>query len=156
MNRSVLALGATAVAIAAVHTVQRHLQHREVLEMEMHKAHGHILEVAATHPALDPIWVRNHPNHVKEDESGALLMCQWWLESWRAGLNLGIYTPDMLRENARCFMADPVGLKAWALTRRRRRLQSRNRRDRLHVALLDAAYSEADGPSRYPGLEVEP
>ncbi|MFD4479874.1 DUF6082 family protein [Streptomyces sp. NPDC058471] len=149
-------MAATVASAAAVHTVQRHLQHRQVLELEMHKAHGRMLEVAVTHPDLDPIWVRNHPEHVKEDESAGLLMCQWWLEFWRTGLNLGVHSPAVLRENAKTFMKDPTSLKAWALTRHRRGLQSRNRRDRQHVALLNAAYEQADGPSQYPEFELEP
>ncbi|MDF9814045.1 DUF6082 family protein [Streptomyces sp. SPB162] len=156
MNRSVLALAATVAVASAVHTAQRHLQHRQRLELEMHKAHGRMLEVATTHPDLDPIWVRNHPDHVKEDESGPLLMCQWWLEFWRTGLNLGVHTSAVLRQNAKNFMNDPVALKAWALTRHGRALQSRNRRDRMHVALLNAAFEEAGGPSQYPECELDP
>ncbi|MFJ1649273.1 hypothetical protein [Streptomyces sp. NPDC088258] len=62
----------------------------------------------------------------------------------------------MLRENAKNFMNDPVALKAWALTRHGRALQSRNRRDRMHVALLNAAFEEAGGPSQYPECEPDP
>lgn len=156
MNRPVLVLVATVAVASAVHTAQQHLQHRQFLELEMHKAHGRMLEVATTHPDLDPIWVRNHPDRVKEDESGPLLMCQWWLEFWRTGLNLGVHTPALLRQNAKSFMKDPTGLKAWALTRYVRGMQARNRYDRLHVALLDAAFKEADGPSQYPECELDP
>ncbi|MDJ0465780.1 DUF6082 family protein [Streptomyces sp. H27-C3] len=156
MNRSVLALIATVAVAAAVHTTQRHLQHRQLLELEMHKAHGRMLEVATTHPDLDPIWVRNHPDHVKEDESGPLLMRQWWLQFWRTGINLGVHTPAVLRQVAKGFMKDPTGLKAWALTRHGRGSQARNRHDRAYVALLNAAFEEAGGPSQYPECELEP
>lgn len=155
-SRCLLVLAATVASVAAVHTVQRHRQHRQLLELEMHKAHGRMLEVAVAHPDVDPIWVRNHPGHVKEAESSALLMCQWWLEFWRTGLNLGVHTPAVLRENAKTFMKDPAGLKAWALTRHRRGLQSRNRHDTQYVALLNAAYEDAGGPGQYPDLELGP
>lgn len=154
-SRSVLVLAATVASAAVVHTLQRHRQHRQRLELGMHTAHGRMLEVAVTHPDVDPIWVRNHPAHVKEAESAHLLMCQWWLEFWRTGLNLGLYTPALLRENAKSFMKDPAGLKAWALTRHRRGLPARNRHDSQHVALLNLAY-DADGPSQYPDLELGP
>ncbi|MET8683606.1 DUF6082 family protein [Streptomyces sp. NPDC004732] len=156
MSRSILALAATIAAATTVRTIQQHRQHRQLLELEIHKAHGRMLQVATTHPDLDPIWVRNYPEHVKQEESGALLMCQWWLEFWRTGLNLGVHTPNVLRENATSFMTDPTGLKAWALTRHRRAGQSRNRRDRIHVGLLNAAYEEAGGPGQYPDSELKP
>ncbi|MGW3830547.1 DUF6082 family protein [Streptomyces microflavus] len=156
MNRPVLALAATIALASAVHIAQRHLQHRQSLELAVHQAHGRMLEVATTQPELDPIWVRNHPDHVKDDESGPLLMCQWWLEFWRTGLNLRVFTPAVLRQNARNFMEDPTALKAWALTRHGRAQQSRGRWDRMHVALLDAAFEEAGGPAQYPELELAP
>ncbi|MCF6522601.1 DUF6082 family protein [Streptomyces sp. JJ36] len=115
-----------------------------------------MLEIATTQPDLDPVWVRNHPDHVNDDESGPLLMCQWWLEFWRTGLNLRVFTPAVLRQNARNFMQDPTALKAWALTRHGRALQSRGRSDRMHVALLNAAFEEAGGPAQYPELELAP
>ncbi|MER5970320.1 DUF6082 family protein [Streptomyces sp. NPDC002055] len=156
MNRPVLALVATVAVASVVHTAQRHLQHRQLLELEMHKAHGRMLEVATTHSDLDPIWARNHPDHVKEEESGPLLMCQWWLQFWRAGLAVGVHTPAMLRQNAKSFMKDPTGLKAWALTRHARGLQATNRHDRMYLALLNAAFEEAGGPSQYPECELDP
>ncbi|MBB5940213.1 DUF6082 family protein [Streptomyces zagrosensis] len=156
MNRSVLALAGTIALASAVHTAQRHLQHRQFLELAVHQAHGRMLEVATTHPDLDPIWVRNHPDHVKEDESGPLLMCQWWLEFWRTGLNLGVFTTAVLRQNAKNFMQDPTALKAWALSRHGRALQSRGQRDRKHVVLLNAAFEEAGGPDQYPECELGP
>ncbi|MFE5395952.1 DUF6082 family protein [Streptomyces sp. NPDC056568] len=156
MNRPVLALATTIALASAVHITQRHLQHRQFLELAVHQAHGRMLEVATTHPDLDPIWVRNHPEHVKDEGSGPLLMCQWWLEFWRTGLNLGVVTPSVLRQNAKNFMQDPTALKAWALSRHGRALQSRGRRDRMHVALLNAAFEEAGGPAQYPELELEP
>lgn len=154
MNRPVLALATTVAIASAVHTTQRHLQHRQLLELEIHKAHSRILKVAVIHPDLDPIWVRNHPDHVKEGESGPLLMCQWWLDFWRTGLNLGVFTSAVLRQNAKHLMKDPTALKAWALTRHGRARQSRSRHDRMHVALLNAAFEEADGPSRYPEVQA--
>lgn len=156
MNRPVLALATTIALASAVHIAQRRQQHRQSLELAVHQAHGRMIEVATTNPDLDPIWVRNHPDHVKDDESGPLLMCQWWLEFWRTGLNLRVFTPAILRQNARNFMQDPTALKAWALTRHGRALQSRGRWDRLHVALLDAAFEEAGGPAQYPELELAP
>ncbi|MGW0494379.1 DUF6082 family protein [Streptomyces sp. NPDC003007] len=156
MNRPGLALATTIALASAVHIAQRHLQHRQSLELAVHQAHGRMLEVATIHPDLDPIWGRNQPDHVKDDESGPLLMCQWWLEFWRTGLNLGVFTPAVLRQNARNFMQDPTALKAWALTRHGRALQARGRWDRMRVALLNAALEEAGGPAQYPELELEP
>ncbi len=155
MNRPVLALATTIALASAVHIAQRHLQHRQSLELAVHQDPGRMLEVATTHPDLDPIWVRSHPDHVKGDESGPLLMCQWWLEFWRTGLNLGTFTPAVLRQNAKNFMQDD-GLKAWALSSHGRALQSRGRRDGMHVALLNAAFEEAGGPAQYPELELAP
>ncbi|MGW1068120.1 hypothetical protein ACWD4F_26780 [Streptomyces aureus] len=109
-----------------------------------------MLEVATTQTDLDPIWVRNHPDHVNDDESGPLLMCQWWLEFWHTGLNTRVFTLAVLRQNARNFMQDPTALKACALSSHGRALQSRGRRDRMQVALLNAAFQEAGGPAQYP------
>ncbi|MEU1406824.1 DUF6082 family protein [Streptomyces sp. NPDC005728] len=156
MNRPVLALAATIAIASAVHTAQRHLHHRQFLEMAVHQAHGRMLEVPTTHPDLGPIWSRNHPYHVREGESCPLLMCQWRLEFWRTGLNLGVFTPAVLRQNAKNFMQDPTALKAWALSRHGRARQSRGQRDRMHVALLNAAFEEAGGPDQYPECELEP
>lgn len=139
---------------AAVHTLQRRRHHQQNLELGLHQTHARILQVAVTHPDLDPVWVRNFPAYVKPEESGALLMCQWWLEHWRNGLNVGAFTASLLRQNAEHFIADPLALKAWALTRHSRAQQARNNADRLHVSLLNSAYVEAGGPELYPDLEL--
>ncbi|MFI5804477.1 DUF6082 family protein [Streptomyces sp. NPDC051561] len=149
---------------AAVHTCQRSRHHRqtlaqkrrhhgEELELGLFQAHISILRTAMTHPDLDPVWERVHPKYVKQDESGPLLMCQAWLELWRTGLNLDIYTPGLLRVNATHFMRDDLALKAWGLTRHGRASQARNDTDRLHIALLNEAYEKAGGPDLYPELE---
>ncbi|ATM24623.1 hypothetical protein SMD44_p10124 (plasmid) [Streptomyces alboflavus] len=153
LRHPVLVLAATVAGAAALHGVQRHREHRNCLELEIHQAHVRILQVAAAHPHLDPIWERNFPKHVLQAESGPMLMCQMWVEHWRAGLNVGVYTAEQLRHNAASFMADPMGLKMWALTRHKRQQQARNRHDRRHVALLDDAYVTAGGPRKHADLD---
>ncbi len=107
MNRPVLALATTIALASAVHIAQRHLQHRHSLELAVYQAHGRMLEVATTQTDLAPIWVRNHPDHVKDDESGPLLMCQWWLEFLaHRPQSQGVYTA-VRRQNARNFMEGP-------------------------------------------------
>ncbi|MFD5779713.1 hypothetical protein [Streptomyces sp. NPDC126933] len=61
MNRSVLALATTIALASEVHIAQRHLQHRQSLELAVHQAHGRMLEVATTHPDLDPISCASVP-----------------------------------------------------------------------------------------------
>ncbi|MFJ2744788.1 DUF6082 family protein [Streptomyces sp. NPDC087440] len=150
-----------AAAVRTCHRGQHHRQaleqqqrrHRERLELGLFQAHVNILRTAMTHPELEPVWESVHPTHVEPGESGPLLMRQAWLELWRTGLNLGIYTPSLLRINAANFMKDRLALKAWGLSRHGRASQARNDADRLHIALLDAAYEEAGGPVKYPELE---
>ncbi|MFD8283473.1 hypothetical protein ACFV47_30485 [Streptomyces solisilvae] len=67
-----------------------------------------------------------------------------------------MFTPAVLRQNAKNFMKDPTALKTWALSRHARAPQSRGRRDRRHVALLNAAFEEAGGPDQYPECELQP
>ncbi|MEU8889853.1 DUF6082 family protein [Streptomyces sp. NPDC048442] len=164
MSLSVLILAGAIGAAAAVHTAQRqwhHRQttaqrqqhHRQAMKMALHKVHNDILLTAMTHPDLDPVWERVHPKYVHAGESGPLLMHQAWLEHWRYGLDVGEYTTEALRLNARHFMKDPLGLKAWGLTRHGRAQQAHVGAKRTHVGLLDAAYVEAGGPSAYPELE---
>ncbi|MFD8460513.1 MULTISPECIES: hypothetical protein [Streptomyces] len=62
----------------------------------------------------------------------------------------------MLRQNAKNFMKGPTARKAWALSRHGRALQPRGRRDRMHVALFNAAFEEVGGPDQYPECELEP
>ncbi|MFD4634821.1 DUF6082 family protein [Streptomyces sp. NPDC058284] len=153
MSTSALPLAAAITVAAGAHFAQRHWQHRQLLELAVHQSHSRILQIAVTHPHLDPVWEKSFPEHVTQEEAAGLLMCQMWVEHWRLGLNLGVYTPNLIRHNAAAFMTDPLALKMWGLSRGKRAAQARNVHDRQHVALLNDAYVQAGGPHKYADLE---